>query len=137
MDSFIDYDNFTLDDDIDYFYLSSEVDGSTADDRIKISKRAIDKILLIREENRVPDDFHLRISAKGGAPSGVNFDLVFDNEICPGDKLLQSPDFSFLIDSKTLFYLMGATVDFVETDDTVGFTFDNTFQYKIFISQDD
>jgi iron-sulfur cluster assembly protein len=100
--------------------------GAKPDDDIFISHKALDMIGKIRQENDVPEDYFLRIATRGGGCSGMNYSLGFDNEFNEqNDRKYQTENILLVVDAKSLFYLMGVTLDFVEEPDSSGFVFNN------------
>jgi iron-sulfur cluster assembly protein len=100
--------------------------GAKSDDDIFISHKALEMITEIRKENNVPEDYFLRIATRGGGCSGMNYTLGFDNEFDEqNDRKYQTDKILLVVDAKSLFYLMGVTLDFVEGPDGSGFVFNN------------
>lgn len=102
------------------------IDGATEADDIFISQRAIEMINLVRSTNNVPENFFLRIGVQGGGCCGFNYALGFDSEFNPEeDRQFSVQGLQVVIDSHSLFYLMGVTLDYVETPQGKGFVFSN------------
>ncbi len=100
--------------------------GAKPEDDIFISHTALEMIGKIRKENNVPEDYFLRIATRGGGCSGMNYSLGFDNELDEqNDRKYQTDKVILVVDAKSLFYLMGVTLDFVEGPDGSGFVFNN------------
>lgn len=92
---------------------------------IQISESAAKKINAIRlEENRPETDF-LRVSVKRGGCSGFSYKLDFDNEMQEKDKTLEAHGAKVVVDSKSLLYLIGMTLDFEGGLNGKGFVFSN------------
>lgn len=106
-----------------YIELIPEIEGVDEEDYIYISKKAIEKIKEIRELKNVPEEYYLRIQTQSSSNTGIGFHLVFDSNITDYDKILKSNDIEILIDSKTLFYLMGYVIDYKQVNETEGFVF--------------
>jgi len=107
----------------DLITIPSGVEGSDSTEDIFFTLDAARKIEEIRKENNITEEFYLRIAAKGGGCSGMSFMLGFDDKIEDSDRLLRSADLELLVDSKSLFYLMGVTLDWVENGEASGFAF--------------
>jgi iron-sulfur cluster assembly protein len=103
--------------------IPSGVEGADSAEDIMFTREAVDMITKIRATNNITEDFYLRIAAKGGGCSGMSFMLGFDNVIDGSDRILQSDELELLVDSKSLFYLMGVTLDYVESPEGSGFAF--------------
>ncbi len=107
----------------DLITIPSGVDGSDSTEDIFFTPEAARKIEEIRKENNITEEYYLRIAAKGGGCSGMSFMLGFDDKIEDSDRLLRSDALELLVDSKSLFYLMGVTLDWVENGEASGFAF--------------
>lgn len=105
--------------------ISTGIIGATEADDMIISQKALEMISTVREHNNVPDDFFLRIATRGGGCSGMSYALGFDNELSEGDRKLMTDKLNLVVDAKSLFYLMGVTLDFVDGPSGSGFIFTN------------
>ena len=79
---------------------------------------------LLEQEGR--DDLRLRIAVQPGGCSGLRYQLYFDERNIDGD-IVSAFDggVEVVTDKMSAPYLMGATVDFVDTIEKQGFTIDN------------
>ena len=68
---------------------------------------------------------HLRIGVVGGGCSGFQYSMAFDNNVRDDDKVFDYEGFKVLVDQKSMLYLMGAEVDYVESLTGSGFKFNN------------
>ncbi|MDT3741138.1 MAG: iron-sulfur cluster assembly accessory protein [Candidatus Kapabacteria bacterium] len=105
--------------------IQSGVTGTEEQDAILITRTALDKINSIKSENSVPEDYLLRLGTQSGGCSGMNYILGFDSEVNDNDKLIKLNNLNLVIDNKSLFYLMGVTLDFVDDVHGSGFVFNN------------
>jgi iron-sulfur cluster assembly protein len=96
-----------------------------ADTPITLTERANEEVRKIMEQNSIPDTYGLRVGVKGGGCSGLSYTLGFDAEKREGDKELTINGIRLFVDSKSLFYLMGAEIDFTDGLNGRGFTFSN------------
>ena len=78
---------------------------------------------LLAQEGR--DDLRLRIAVQPGGCSGLRYQLYFDEREVEGDVVHQFGTVGVVTDKMSLPYLMGATIDFVDTIEKQGFTIDN------------
>lgn len=102
------------------------IDGAKESDDFFISQRAIEMIQYIRNTNSVPENYFLRIGVQGGGCSGFNYALGFDSEYNQNeDRKFSVQNLEVVIDMRSLFYLMGVTLDYVETPQGKGFIFSN------------
>lgn len=105
--------------------IHTDVIGADELDSIKITQNAIDMIKKVREENKVPADYSLRLGTQSGGCSGMSYLIGFDSEVNEMDKNVTVSDLKIAIDRKSLFYMMGVTLDFVDDENGSGFVFNN------------
>ena len=92
---------------------------------IQISEAAKNKIISLRENKEENIGEHLRVSVKGGGCSGLMYDLNFDAEILPNDKVFEDKNIKVLVDKKSMLYLLGTVLDFSDGLNGKGFQFVN------------
>ena len=80
---------------------------------------------LLSQEGR--DDLSLRVAVQPGGCSGLRYQLYFDDRQLDGDSISEfaSGKVKVVTDKMSTPYLMGATIDFVDTIQKQGFTIDN------------
>jgi iron-sulfur cluster assembly accessory protein len=78
---------------------------------------------LLEQEGR--DDLRLRIAVQPGGCSGLRYQLYFDEREIDGDVVSDFGGVQVVTDKMSAPYLMGATIDFVDTIEKQGFTIDN------------
>ena len=78
---------------------------------------------LLVQEGR--DDLKLRIAVQPGGCSGLKYQLYFDDRQVDGDIVAAFGGVEVVTDKMSAPYLMGATIDFVDTIEKQGFTIDN------------
>jgi iron-sulfur cluster assembly accessory protein len=78
---------------------------------------------LIAQEGR--DDLRLRVAVQPGGCSGLRYQLYFDERAFDGDVVADFEGVGVVTDKMSSPYLMGATIDFVDTIEKQGFTIDN------------
>jgi iron-sulfur cluster assembly accessory protein len=78
---------------------------------------------LLAQEGR--DDLKLRIAVQPGGCSGLRYQLYFDEREIDGDLVTDFDGVKVVTDKMSAPYLMGATIDFVDTIEKQGFTIDN------------
>lgn len=76
------------------------------------------KSLLIQEKN---PGLKLRIYISGGGCSGFQYGFTFDEEINEDDTIIEHDGITLLVDSVSINYLKGATIDY--TEDLIGSSF--------------
>jgi len=78
---------------------------------------------LLAQEGR--EDLRLRIAVQPGGCSGLRYQLYFDERSIDGDIVSAFGSVEVVTDKMSAPYLMGATIDFVDTIEKQGFTIDN------------
>ncbi|MBB6172564.1 iron-sulfur cluster assembly accessory protein [Nocardiopsis mwathae] len=78
---------------------------------------------LLDQEGR--DDLRLRVAVQPGGCSGLRYQLFFDERELDGDVVAEFGSVEVVTDRMSAPYLMGATIDFVDTIEKQGFTIDN------------
>lgn len=78
---------------------------------------------LLAQEGR--DDLYLRVAVQPGGCSGLKYQLYFDDRNQDGDITREFGSVKVVVDKMSDPYLMGASVDFVDTIEKQGFTIDN------------
>ena len=109
--------------------MSTETSTSTSTTStagIALSDVAAQKVAsLLKLEGR--DDLSLRVAVQPGGCSGLRYQLYFDDRNLDGDTLTEfgAAKVRVVTDKMSTPYLMGATIDFVDTIEKQGFTIDN------------
>ncbi|MCX2743477.1 iron-sulfur cluster assembly accessory protein [Mangrovivirga sp. M17] len=92
---------------------------------IQISDKAKDRIDVLRAEDGLTENHHVRVSVKGGGCSGLMYDLDFDDNIQDSDQVFEDKGIKVLVDKKSLLYLAGTTLEFSDGLNGKGFQFIN------------
>ena len=92
---------------------------------IHISTSAVKQVKVLKERDNLSEQDYLRVSVKEGGCSGFSYKLDFDHNKKDNDKVFESEGVKFVVDSKSLLYLMGMTLDFDGGLNGKGFTFSN------------
>jgi len=91
---------------------------------ISLTPVAADKVAaLLQQEGR--DDLALRVAVQPGGCSGLRYQLYFDDRALDGDTISEFGTVKVVTDKMSTPYLMGASIDFVDTIQKQGFTIDN------------
>lgn len=80
---------------------------------INITESAQNKILDVISEENDPS-LKLRMFVQGGGCSGFQYGFTLDNELAEDDWEIPAGKTSVLIDSMSMQYVDGATIDYVE-----------------------
>jgi iron-sulfur cluster assembly accessory protein len=93
-------------------------------DGVLLTDEAAGKVkALLESEGR--DDLALRVAVQPGGCSGLRYQLFFDERQLDGDIRKDFGGVGVVTDRMSAPYLMGATIDFVDTIEKQGFTIDN------------
>jgi iron-sulfur cluster assembly accessory protein len=103
--------------------LASKTSAKEGKIMIEMSSEAIAKVKSILSERK--EEAGLRIAIIGGGCSGFQYQMTLDKEPQKGDEVFDMEGLKVFIDSKSLLYLNGAKVDYVNGTDGSGFKFDN------------
>ena len=99
-------------------------DTSVVADGIILTDGAAAKVkALLEGEGR--EDLALRVAVQPGGCSGLRYQLFFDDRSFEGDIVKVFGGVGVVTDRMSAPYLMGATIDFVDTIEKQGFTIDN------------
>jgi len=100
------------------------VQNETTTTGVILTDTAAEKVgALISQEGR--DDLRLRVAVQPGGCSGLRYQLYFDERAFDGDIVKEFGAVGVVTDKMSAPYLMGATIDFVDTIEKQGFTIDN------------
>lgn len=90
---------------------------------IHLSTTAADEIRRLRSKQRNPDAL-FRLQVQAGGCSGLFYDLKFDR-VRLGDQVFDCTDIAVVVDTKSLNYVSGLTIDYSEDLMGGGFRFHN------------
>ncbi len=91
---------------------------------VSLTDAATKKVLsLLAQEGR--DDLRLRVAVQPGGCSGLIYQLYFDDRLLDGDAIAEFEGAQVVVDRMSVPYLTGATIDFSDSIDKMGFTIDN------------
>ncbi len=116
--------------DVELQKINTGILGAEDKDSIFISKNALEQVVKIKTENNVPEEYLLRLGTRSGGCSGMNYIIGFDSEVNDYDQVIPMEDVNLVVDRKSLFYLMGVTLDFVNDVNGSGFVFNNPNNIK-------
>ncbi len=100
------------------------IEVPTVADGVLLTDEAAGKVkALLDGEGRA--DLALRVAVQPGGCSGLRYQLFFDERNLEGDIVKDFNGVNVVTDRMSAPYLMGATIDFVDTIEKQGFTIDN------------
>jgi iron-sulfur cluster assembly accessory protein len=91
---------------------------------IHITEDAATKIKTMIEEIEKPI-LGLRVMVAGGGCSGFQYKLAFEDEVGENDQVIEENAVKVIVDNKSIIYLMGSEVDYVDGLMGAGFKINN------------
>ena len=91
---------------------------------LMLTELAAEKVREFREADKIEDNYALRVKVMGGGCSGFQYDLYFDTK-AEGDYEFESHGVQLVSDQMSFMYLMGTTIDYVDSLQGPGFKFHN------------
>jgi len=89
---------------------------------LKITKKALEKIRDIMHTKKIPKNYGLRVGTQSAGCIGVSHMLGFDR-MKKNDMAYERNGISIFIEKKNVMYLVGLKLDYLEDEDTSGFSF--------------
>jgi iron-sulfur cluster assembly protein len=99
--------------------------GEAALALITVTDRASGRIHDLLEKEGKLGTHGLRLKVIGGGCSGLRYELAFDERISNLDSEVDANGVRVIVDDKSALYLVGTTLDFVDTLQETGFKIDN------------
>ncbi|WP_236975394.1 HesB/IscA family protein [Membranihabitans maritimus] len=93
-------------------------------DPVTLTDGAVSELEKIRNQEKIPSEYGLRIGVKGGGCSGFSYILGFD-EKKENDKEYEVNGVRVIIDKGHAIYLLGIEIDFEVGLNNRGFSFNN------------
>ena len=81
---------------------------------MQLTDGAVHKILSLKSKESESEILNLRVYVTGGGCSGFQYGFSFDSSIDEDDTRIEKGGANLVIDSLSLQYLQGSTVDYVE-----------------------
>ncbi len=92
---------------------------------ITLTQAAADKLLGIMDEKGLREDYGLRVFVGGGGCSGLQYGMTFDNSPRETDLVFEQSGLRVIVDPRSLPYIMGANIDYVDSLMGGGFHLEN------------
>ncbi len=90
---------------------------------ITLTPEAISKVKSILAERK--EESGLRIAIVGGGCSGFQYQMTLDREPKEDDRVIDMEGLKVFVDARSLLYLNGTKVDYIDGLNGSGFKFDN------------
>ncbi|MBI3091811.1 MAG: iron-sulfur cluster insertion protein ErpA [Candidatus Tectomicrobia bacterium] len=91
---------------------------------ISVTEKAVTAVKKIIQEQNNPE-LKLRMGVKGGGCSGLSYTLNLDTKADAKDKAFEFDGLTVVVDPKSLLFLNGTTLDYVDDVMGGGFKFEN------------
>lgn len=90
---------------------------------LTLTQTAMDKVKAIMSERG--EEGGLRIAVVGGGCSGFQYQMSLDMQASPDDQVIELDGLKVFVDKRSMLYLNGAKIDYVDGLSGAGFKFDN------------
>lgn len=92
---------------------------------IVVTESAARQIKRLLDQEGKTDSHALRMKVVGGGCSGLQYQLAFDDQVRDGDTEIESGGVRVRVDEKSALYLVGTSLDYVDTLMESGFKIEN------------
>jgi iron-sulfur cluster assembly protein len=91
---------------------------------ITLTENAVKEVKRLMDSQNM-ENVALRVGVKGGGCSGLSYTLNFDPEVREQDQVFEFETVKVVVDTKSLLYLEGTSLDYVSGLNGSGFKFIN------------
>jgi iron-sulfur cluster assembly protein len=91
---------------------------------ITLTSEALSQLRSLLDKEAKPD-VGLRVFVSGGGCSGLQYGMAFDDNVRPGDEIVQVDGVRVLVDDFSAPYIRGSEIDYVDSLMGAGFTVHN------------
>ena len=92
---------------------------------IQVTEAAASRITQLLDRDGKAQSHGLRVKVVGGGCSGLRYELTFDDAVRDVDSEFDAHGARIIVDERSALYLMGSTLDFVDTLNESGFKIEN------------
>ncbi len=92
---------------------------------LKLTEMAAGKVKQLMDRDGRAEVFGLRVKVVGGGCSGLQYQLMFDDQRTEWDQEYKQDGVTVIVDTKSAVYLVGSTVDYVDDLNGSGFKIEN------------
>jgi iron-sulfur cluster assembly protein len=89
---------------------------------IKLTAAAADKLEAIIKNSK---ETMVRVAVMGGGCSGFKYTLNLETKTSESDKIIDEKNIKLILDPKSMLYLLGTEIDFIDSLEGSGFKFIN------------
>ncbi|MDO5097879.1 MAG: iron-sulfur cluster assembly accessory protein [Corynebacterium sp.] len=97
----------------------------TTNTGVIVTPEAVAKAKALIAQEADGDKYFLRLAVAAGGCAGLQYRLEFQTELLDGDKIDDYDGLRFVVDKKSVPFLIGATVKFEDTLQSSGFAIEN------------
>lgn len=105
--------------------LSHQTGAAPGEPLVTLTPKAIEMVKETLAREGLGSDYGLRVGVVGGGCSGFQYSLNFDNQAKEDDQIIEVGGVRLFIDSMSVQYLQGVTIDHVSSLHGAGFKFLN------------
>ena len=95
------------------------------EESVQLTSTAIERIKEAMAKDNLGPDFGIRLGVAGGGCSGMSYEMTFEREARPDDRVYEFGGVRVFVDEASAGYLSGTTVDYVVGLHKEGFKFVN------------
>lgn len=92
---------------------------------ITLTANAAEKLSGILDQKGLGETHGLRVFVKGGGCGGMQYGMTFDDQARDNDQVFEQHGMRVLVDDISMFYIDGASIDYVDNLMGGGFHIDN------------
>ena len=92
---------------------------------IKVTETAAERIHELLDKEGKLTTHGLRMKVIGGGCSGLRYELAFDDQLADADTEVDINGVRVIVDDKSALYLVGTTLDYVDSLQETGFKMEN------------
>lgn len=92
---------------------------------VHVTESAAQQIQRLLDQEGKLESHRLRMKVVGGGCSGLQYQLAFDDQVRDGDSEVAAGAVRLVVDEKSALYLVGTTLDYVDTLMESGFKIQN------------
>jgi iron-sulfur cluster assembly protein len=92
---------------------------------VEVTESAAGRIHQLLDRDGKLETHALRLKVIGGGCSGLQYQLGFDDQVAEVDTAIESGGIRVVVDEKSALYLVGCTLDYVDTLQEAGFKISN------------
>ena len=105
--------------------LGRQTEAAPGEPLVTLTPKAIEMVKETLAREGLGSDYGLRVGVVGGGCSGFQYSLNFDNQAKEDDQIVEVGGVRLFIDSMSVQYLQGVTIDHVSSLHGAGFKFLN------------